>query len=227
MTAQMAKATASAPRGPKRAANASAPRHAEIERVELEREASPRRPGDHASRPRCPSRGRTGHPAPAYAVSVTGRPQPTGRKLEEARSARRVGRVAALQLWHGLRNAREWLVVVAVLRDRDERNTAVSGHQKRLGARAEDAVSPLQLGAVHGEIGLVDERVRILCVCRKGDTIEPVARIGRSRSPRRTLAPRSRAGSPRSRALFRRPPRRTRTPRRRKRAVRRNDAAGA
>ncbi len=95
----------------------------------------------------------------------------TGRKLQEARSARGVGRVTALQLRHGFRNPRQWLVVVALLRDRDERNAAVGGHQERLGARAEDAVASLQLGAVHSEIRLVDERVRILCVLREaGDT---------------------------------------------------------
>ena len=89
-----------------------------------------------------------------------------GRELEEARAAGRVGRVAALLLRQRLRDARERLAVVAVLRHGDEAGAAVGRHQQRLGAGAEDAVAALELRAVDGEVGLVDERVRVLRVLR-------------------------------------------------------------
>ena len=47
------------------------------------------------------------------------------------------------------------------------RCAAVGRHQQRLGAGAEDAVAPLQLRPVDGEIGLMDERVRVLRVLRE------------------------------------------------------------
>ena len=88
------------------------------------------------------------------------------RELEEPRAAGRVGRMAPFLLRECLRNARERLSVVALLGHGDEALCAVGGHQQRLGAGAEDAVASLQLRPVDGEVGLVDERVRILGVLR-------------------------------------------------------------
>jgi len=39
--------------------------------------------------------------------------------------------------------------------------SAVTRDEQRLGARPEDAVAPLELGAVDGKVGLVDELVRV------------------------------------------------------------------
>ena len=69
-------------------------------------------------------------------------------------------RVAPLLLRRALGRRRQRLEVVAVLRHGDEPALAVGGHQQRLGARVEDAVAPLELRAVDGEVGLVDELVR-------------------------------------------------------------------
>ena len=63
-------------------------------------------------------------------------------------------------------NARERLSVFAFLGHGDETLCPVSGHQERLRAGAEDAVAALELRPVDGEVGLVDERVRILRVLR-------------------------------------------------------------
>jgi hypothetical protein len=56
--------------------------------------------------------------------------------------------------------------MLSVLRHRDEPGGALGGHEQRLGARAEHAVAALELRAVHREIGLVDELVRIGAVLR-------------------------------------------------------------
>ena len=89
-----------------------------------------------------------------------------GRELEEARAAGRVRRVPALLLRQRLRDARERLAVVAFLGHGDEGHAPFGRHQQRLRARAEDAVAALELRAVDGQVGLVDERVRVLGVLR-------------------------------------------------------------
>ena len=107
---------------------------------------------------------------------------------------------------------------------------AVGGHQQRLRAGAEDAVAALELRAVDGEVGLVDERVRILRVlrvagdadrdggadrlARRLDVVE-LARRPRGGSARRSRAP-ARAASPAGGS---------RTPRRRSGPARRSGAA--
>ena len=63
-------------------------------------------------------------------------------------------------------DACEGLRVFAFLGHGDETLGPVSGHQERLRAGAEDAVAALELRAVDGEVGLMDERVRILRVLR-------------------------------------------------------------
>ncbi len=88
------------------------------------------------------------------------------RELEEPRAAGRVRRMAPFLLRECLGDARERLAVVALLGHGDETLCAVGGHQQRLGAGAEDAVASLELRPVDGEVGLVDERVRILGVLR-------------------------------------------------------------
>ena len=75
-----------------------------------------------------------------------------------------VGAALLLRLHLGRRGQR--CVMVALLRHRDQSRGAVGGHEQRLGARAEDAVPPLQLGAVDGEVGLVDQLVRVRAVLR-------------------------------------------------------------
>ena len=102
-----------------------------------------------------------------------------GRELEEAWAAGRMRRVTALLLRQRLRDARERLAVVALLGHRDERNAAVGRHQQRLGAGAEDAVAALELRAVDGEVGLVDERVRVLRVLREAGDADRDGRADR------------------------------------------------
>ena len=89
------------------------------------------------------------------------------RELEEPRAAGRVRRVPPLLLRQRLGDARERLPVVALLGHGDEPLRAVCRHQQRLRAGAEDAVAPLQLRPVDGEVGLMDERVRVLRVLRE------------------------------------------------------------
>ena len=79
------------------------------------------------------------------------------RELEEARSTRRVRGVTALDLGQRPGTRAEGLAVLCFVRNRHEGDDAVGRHQQRFGGCAEDTVAPLQLGAVHGEIGLVDE----------------------------------------------------------------------
>ena len=91
----------------------------------------------------------------------------TQRELKEPRAAGRVRRVPPLLLREHLGDACERLPVIALLGHGDEPLRAVGRHQQRLGAGAQDAVSPLQLRPVDGEVGLMDERVRVLCVLRE------------------------------------------------------------
>jgi hypothetical protein len=65
-----------------------------------------------------------------------------------------------------LDRGRQGLEVVAGLWHCDEPRLAVNRDGERLGGRVEDAVSALKLGAIDGEVGLVDELVRILAVAR-------------------------------------------------------------
>jgi hypothetical protein len=58
--------------------------------------------------------------------------------------------------------------VVAVLRDCDEAALALLRHEQRLGARVEHAVPPLELCAVDGQVGLMDQLVRVGAVAREG-----------------------------------------------------------
>src|SRR5437764_1004494 len=57
-------------------------------------------------------------------------------------------------------------VVVAVVGHGDQPRGAVGGNEERLRARAEHAIPALQLGAVDGEVGLVDQLVRVGAVLR-------------------------------------------------------------
>ena len=60
--------------------------------------------------------------------------------------------------------------VLAVLPDGPELRAALLREEQRLGAGAEDAVAALELRAVDGEVGLVDELVRVGAVLReRGD----------------------------------------------------------
>ena len=91
------------------------------------------------------------------------------REREEPRAVDGVRpRMAPLFRRDQLDGRRQGLEVVARLRDRDEPRLAVDRDGQRLGRRVEDAVSPLELGPVDGEVGLVDELVRVLAVARVG-----------------------------------------------------------
>ena len=63
--------------------------------------------------------------------------------------------------------ARQRRDVLAVLAHRAQLRAALGGEQQRLGARAEDAVAALELRAVDGEVGLVDQLVRVDAVLRE------------------------------------------------------------
>ena len=71
--------------------------------------------------------------------------------------------------------------VLAVLDDGAKLGAALRRHQQRLGARADDAVSALQLAAVHGEVGLVDQLVRVEAVLREARDAERHRRADRLR----------------------------------------------
>ena len=90
---------------------------------------------------------------------------------------------------------RQWLEVVARLRDRHQPRLAVARDRQRLGARVEHAVSALELRAVDGEVRLVDELVRVLAVAwdRRRRRSRPSRGSAGSRSRRRRRAPRPRA----------------------------------
>ena len=76
-------------------------------------------------------------------------------------------RMSALELRNALGRRRQRDDVVAVLRHRDEPALALLGHQQRLGARIEHAVAALELGAVDGQVGLVDQLVGVGAVARE------------------------------------------------------------
>ena len=84
------------------------------------------------------------------------------REGEEARAVR--GVPASLPMLLGGRRQRD--DVLALLRHGNEPIRPVGADQDRLRAHAEDAVPALELGAVDGEVGLVDELVRVVCVLR-------------------------------------------------------------
>ena len=77
-------------------------------------------------------------------------------------------RIATALLRHlQLLGRRQRRVVVAVLGHGREPGLAFGGHQQRLGARPEHTVPALELCAVDGEVGLVDQLVRIGAVLRE------------------------------------------------------------
>ena len=57
--------------------------------------------------------------------------------------------------------------VLPVLADRAQLRAALGSEQQRLRARAENAVTALELRPVHGEVGLVDQLVRVGAVLRE------------------------------------------------------------
>ena len=63
--------------------------------------------------------------------------------------------------------------------DGRELRAPVAAHEQRLGARAEDAVSSLELRPVDGEVGLVDELVRVGTVLGIGGDAEGDRRADR------------------------------------------------
>src|SRR5207245_4506295 len=69
--------------------------------------------------------------------------------------------------------------VLSVLDDGTELRTALRREQQRLGARADNAVAALELAAVHGEVGLVDELVRVETVLRESGDPERHRRADR------------------------------------------------
>jgi hypothetical protein len=80
-------------------------------------------------------------------------------------------RVAALLGMVVVDLAGQGRLVLPLVRHRDEWRRASLRHDERLRARVEDAVASLQLRAVDGEVGLVDQLVRICAVAREaGDT---------------------------------------------------------
>ena len=78
-----------------------------------------------------------------------------------------------------LDRGRQRLEVIAGLRHRDEARLAVDGNGQRLRGRVEDAVPALELGPVDGEVGLVDELVRVLAVARIGGDADRDGRADR------------------------------------------------
>ncbi len=79
-------------------------------------------------------------------------------------------RMAALLGRLELLGGRKRRQMLAVLAHGAQLGAALGREQQRLGAGAEDAVAALELGAVDGEVGLVDELVRVDAVLReRGD----------------------------------------------------------
>src|SRR5207302_3282857 len=93
----------------------------------------------------------------------------TRREREEARAVSLVAASGRATLVRRLRigRARKGRDVVALLRHGDEARRAVSRDEQRLGARAEHAVAALELRAVDGQVGLVDQLVRVGRVLRE------------------------------------------------------------
>src|SRR6266508_1729188 len=77
-------------------------------------------------------------------------------------------RVAPLLGWDQLDGRRQRREVILVLGHRAEARLAVDWNRQRLRGGVENSVPALKLGAVDGEVGLVDELVRILTVARVG-----------------------------------------------------------
>ena len=75
--------------------------------------------------------------------------------------------MAAFLHRRGLDRGRKRDDVVSVLRHRDQPALPLLGQEQRLGAGVEDAVASLELRAVDGEVGLVDQLVRIRPVARE------------------------------------------------------------
>ena len=91
------------------------------------------------------------------------------REREKARSVNRMcPRMPALLGWSQLEGRWQRLDVVARFRDRGQPWLAVARDGERLGACVECPVSPLELRAIDGEVGLVDQLVRVLAVARIG-----------------------------------------------------------
>src|SRR5437763_1223893 len=100
-------------------------------------------------------------PAPRPAAAVKNSPTvppktAAGRKRQEARAVHGMrARVAPLLGRNQLDCGRQRGQMVTRLRDGDEPRLPVDGHCERLGRSVEDAVAPLQLRAIDGEVGLV------------------------------------------------------------------------
>ena len=181
-TATIVTASASAARGPKSAAPASAADGADRDRaavVDLERErlADADERDDREQADEVGARAEDEARAmPAAMPSELTTPTTTA---SAARARRSAARATACGLRLARRSsrrsgsaaaggARERHVLVAVLAATatSRRGARSAGEQQRLGARAEDAVAALQLGAVDGEVGLVDQLVRVGAVLR-------------------------------------------------------------
>ena len=175
-TTDMVTASASAARGPKSAAPASAPTAlteiVPVVHLERERLADPDERDDRdepedvrgSCRRRCPT-------TPAAMPTTPTRPTTIASRCESERKRGPVQRVraagGAARLGLDLERRRGPDAVLAVLGHRDEPSASLGGHEQRLGARVEDAVAALELRAVDGEVGLVDELVRVRAVARE------------------------------------------------------------
>ena len=103
------------------------------------------------------------------------------REREEARPVHACGRGwrRSLAARLGRRPGAATMVLAVLAAPRRAGRCAPPASEQRLGARAEDAVAALELRAVDGEVGLVDQLVRVGAVLREPATpIETVARIG-------------------------------------------------
>ena len=155
------------------------------------------------------------------------------RELEEGRAVQRprLRRAPLLGLLDRV-GGRQRRHVLAVLDDGAQLRPALRREQQRLGARADDAVAALELAAIHGEVGLVDQLVRV--ERRPSGSRRRRATRSRGSAPRpsrpRTPARRPRGGSARrspSPARAASPGAGSRTPRRRSAPARRSGGAPA
>ena len=111
---------------------------------------------------------------PAAMPTNATRPTSSARRRGEREEARPVHgvrpRMPALLRRNQLDRGRKRLHVVAGLRHRGQAGLAVVRHSQRLGGGVEHAVPALELRAVDGEVGLVDQLVRVVAVTRiRGD----------------------------------------------------------
>ena len=123
---------------------------------------------------------------PAVTPSVLTRPTTSARRLE---SCRKRGPVVVWRVWRfsgsGIGSTARMADAACGARagsssgHGDEPLDPLGGHVERLGARSEHTVAALQLGAVDGEVGLVDERVRVLRVLRIGGDADRDGRADR------------------------------------------------